>query len=117
MEDFNIENNDDILRRILNENYKPLKKIINDKTLKEIGDRVVVLDYSSVTHLDGEMLCDEDYDEVINIKYYIVIATNKKVTFTTLSNIEYKQDLIIVNPETKKQYRVISRHIRIYYQF
>ena len=113
--EFNFDN-DEILRRILKENNRPLAKVINNTEYKDIGDRVVVLDYSSVSHLNGEELFPEDYDRVEEMKekdeYYIVIETGKKVLFK-----RYMQDLVIVNPKTNEQFRVPSRHLRIYRRF
>jgi len=106
--------NDDIIKRILREHGRPLKKIINNTEPKDVGDRVVVLDYSSVSHLNGEQLDDTDYDKIDMSEnaYYIVIETRKKVVFK-----DYLQDVVIVNPRTNEQFRVVSRHLRIYRRF
>lgn len=106
--------NDDIIKRILRQHGRPLKKIINNTELKDVGDRVVVLDYSSVSHLNGEQLDDTDYDKIDMDEnaYYIVIETRKKVVFK-----DYVQDIVIVNPRTNEQFRVASRHLRIYRRF
>lgn len=106
---------DDLIRRILKEGNRPLnEKITNDRTVKEIGDRVVVLDYSSVTQLNGDEL--ESYDDIDldNYDYYIVIDTGKRVVYNTPHGRVYKQDLVIVNPKTNQQLRVTSRHTRLY---
>jgi len=107
--------NDEIIRRILKQHNRPLK-VINNTEYKDIGDRVVVLDYSSISHLNGEELFPEDYDRVEEMKakdeYYIVIETRKKVLFK-----KYLQDMVIVNPKTNEQFRVASRHLRIYRRF
>ena len=113
-DDFMNFNNDEIIKRILHQHGRPLKKIINNTEPKDVGDRVVVLDYSSVSHLNGEELNDTDYDK-IDMKedsYYIVIETRKKVVFK-----DYVQDIVIVNPRTNEQFRVESRHLRIYRRF
>jgi hypothetical protein len=111
--EFNFDN-DEILRRILKQNNRLLKEIINNTETKDVGDRVIVLDYSSVTHMNGEELCPEDYDNIIrmNDEYYIVIETNKKVLFK-----KYMQDIVIVNPKTNEQFRTTSKHLRIYRRF
>jgi len=113
--EFNFDN-DEILRRILKQNNRPLKEIVNNTETKDVGDRVIVLDYSSVTHMNGEELYPEDYDKITEMKdrdeYYIVIETNKKVLFK-----RYMQDIVIVNPKTSEQFRTTSRHLRIYRRF
>ena len=114
MEDFTNFDNDEIIKRILRQHGRPLKKIINNTEPKDVGDRVVVLDYSSVSHIDGEELDDTDYDK-IDMKedaYYIVIETKRRMAFK-----DYLQDAVIVNPRTNEQFRVASRHLRIYRRF
>ena len=114
MEDFTNFDNDEIIKRILRQHGRPLKKIINNTEPKDVGDRVVVLDYSSVSHMNGEELDDTDYDK-IDMKedaYYIVIETRRRMTFK-----DYLQDVIIANPRTNEQFRVASRHLRIYRRF
>jgi hypothetical protein len=118
MDDFNYNfNNDEIIRRILREHNRPLK-VINNTEFKDVGDRVIVLDYSSVSHLNGEPLDAIDFDKIdeanLMNNYYIVIETGlrKKVLFK-----KYMQDLIIVNPRTNEQFRVASQHLRIYRRF
>ena len=116
MDDFNYNfDNDEIIRRILREHNRPLK-VINNTEYKDVGDRVIVLDYSSVSHLNGDELFPEDYDRVEEMKanneYYVVAETGKKVLFK-----KYLQDLIIANPKTNELFRVASRHLRIYRRF
>jgi len=114
MDDFINFDNDDIIKRILREHNLPLRKVINNTEPKDIGDRVVVLDYSSVSHMDGEELDDTDYDKIdmSENSYYIVIETRRRISFKS-----YTQDVVIVNPKTNEQFRVESRHLRIYRRF
>jgi hypothetical protein len=108
-------NDDDIIRRILRENNRPLK-IVNNTERKEIGDRVIVLDYSSASHLDGESLDVQDFESIdetnLMNNYYIVIETGRRISFK-----HYVQDVIIANPRTNEQFRIASRHLRIYRRF
>jgi hypothetical protein len=111
---FDSLDSEEIIKRILREHSLPLKKIINDTEPKEIGDRVVVLDYSSVSHIDGEELDDNDYDNIDTMEdgYYIVIETKTRIPFKN-----YIQDTIIVNPKTNEKFRAVSRHLKIYRRF
>jgi hypothetical protein len=85
-----------------------------DPERKEVGDRVTILDYSSCTHLNGQELDSEQDEEMqFNIMtYFIVIETRQNYQYNTLYT-NYKQDLIIVNPLTKKKFRIISGHVEI----
>jgi hypothetical protein len=105
---------DDEIKKILEGSNKPARVITNDREVKEIGDRVIVLDTSSVSHLGGEEIDPEDICEK---DYFIVIDKNKRVEYTTLTGNVYKQDLVIVNPKTNWQFRVVSRHVKIYLMF
>ncbi len=84
----------------------------SDSGIKEVGDRVNILDYSSVTFADGNVLLDTDYEDFDTDCYFIVIAVNQNHSYESFLII-YDQDLLVVNPLTKKQYRVTSRHTRI----
>jgi len=83
----------------------------HDQYIKEIGDRVSVEDYSSMTHENGMELDFPDFDELFDVKYFIVIAVRQKIVFTS-KYADYKQDLLIVNSKTNKQYRIISGHCK-----
>jgi len=91
---------------------KPVRKIIvNNTEPKSIGDRVEILDFSSLSNKNGEEVENiEEIDE--NVKYYIVIETNEKFKFKN-----YVQDVVIVNPKNNEQYRIASRHLKIYRRF
>lgn len=94
-----------------------VNNVIDDKhrnhEIKEIGDRVQIIDLSSTTHEDRNELDFVDYDELDDVIYFIVIAIRQKQQFrTSFSN--YLQDLIIVNSKTNKQYRIISGHCKIF---
>lgn len=90
-----------------------------DYDKKEIGDRVIPIDSMSISHVNGSKFEFDDYVEYDNYKffaqdkaYYIVIATREKATFSS-SYKTYHQDLIIVHPKTKKQYRINSLHVKL----
>lgn len=91
-----------------------------DYNKKEIGDRVIPIDSSSISHVDGSKFNFDDYVEYddylflnSNNAYYIVIATGEKSKFSSLHE-TYLQDLIIVHPKTKKQYRINSLHVKLF---
>jgi hypothetical protein len=85
-----------------------------DPERKEIGDRVMTLDYSSCTHLDGQTL-DSEADEEMQFNmetYFIVIDTRQKFSFDAVYMV-FKQDLIIVNPLTNVKYKINSGHVKL----
>lgn len=111
MEDFFDIFSDDDMNSVLNSPGNDT----NDYNTKEIGDRVSVLDYSSVSHDNGNELEPDDYEKITDKDYYIVIATRQKNTKKRLNSVlEYKQDLIIVNPKTNEKFRIASKHIKLY---
>jgi len=83
-----------------------------DTQKKEIGDRISVLDYSSMSYLDGEAPYSEDYDKFINDNYFIVIETGLKFQYRNRFK-KYLQNIIIVNPKTNKQYRISSSYVKV----
>ena len=103
----------------LNEINEVLDNIgYRDPHKKEIGDRVDILDYSSVTHIDGQEL-DSEADEEMqfnSVAYFIVIETNQiyniNIKYQYIHKV-YKQDLIIVNSLTNLKYRVNSGHVKL----
>lgn len=105
---FNIS--DDDVNNVLNSPGKDTKKDDDvNYDIKEIGDRVTILDYSSVTHEFGEELDPDDYDNITDKDYYIVINKNKKGKYHS-----YTQDLLIVNPKTNKKFWIASKHVKPY---
>lgn len=94
------------VRKVCDEDFR-------DHAIKVIGDRVKIIDYSSVSHRTGEELNDADFDELYDHDYLVVIETGQRVLFKT-KHCEYKQDLIIAHPKTKKLYRVISGHVKLH---
>ena len=85
-----------------------------DPERKEVGDRVDILDYSSVTHMNGREL-DSEQDEEMQFNmmvYFIVIETGQRYVHDAYYT-KYRQDLIIVNPHTNLKYRVNSGHVKI----
>lgn len=90
----------------------------NDTQRKEVGDRITVLDFSSLSHVDGTMLESLDYDKFIEgskmtKRKMIVIKTGQRAEFESFT-CTYKQDLVIVDMLDKKQYRIASRHVKLF---
>jgi len=84
-----------------------------DSRRKGIGDRVLIWNYSSISHINGNDPYSDDYEEIINSKYLIVIETGQKNVFDALF-IQFTQDLVVVNSATNKQYRISSEHVKLY---
>lgn len=91
----------------------------HDKTKKEIGDRIILIDFSSVTRFDGSELYiigvinDVDNDHVLNVDYFIVAETRQKYEYKSVLK-TYVQDLVIANSKTNQLYRVNSGHVKQY---
>ena len=101
---FNLEEINDVLDNI---KYRNIER-------KEIGDRVTLLDYSSVTHMNGREL-DSELDEEMQfntLTYFIVIQDRQRIEYDALYT-KFNQDLIIVNPLTRVMFRVISGHVKL----
>lgn len=79
---------------------------------KDVGDRVNVIDFSSVSHKQDFALDAMDLEDLDFNTKFMVVETNCKVYFKTEHH-EYKQDLIIVDLSTKKYYRTISGHVKL----
>ena len=106
MKEFNELFNLDEISEVLDDKYR-------DTETKEIGDRVQVIDYSSVTKLNGEDLDCFDEDMQFDARtYFIVIETRQRVKYDAYYTI-YTQDIIMVNPHTKKQYRANQGHLTL----
>lgn len=84
---------------------------ITDFTKKGIGDRVTILDYSSISRLNNKLPLNKE--DLYNVQYFIVIDDYLKHKFTS-NNITYIQDIIIVNPQDKEMYRICSRHTTLF---
>ena len=98
--------NADEIEQALHDKYR-------DTGLKEIGDRVGVIDFSSVTRLDGSDIDELDEDMQFNIlTYFIVINTRQRHPYFA-GWINYNQDLVIVNPRNNMQYRAFSGHVTV----
>jgi len=95
------------------ENKIPLVFDCNSPIQKEVGDRVTISDYSSVTNLNGIELAPWDYDDFNDDDYYIVIADKQQNRYDSYF-VVYMQDLVIVNPKNNIQYRVSSRHVKLF---
>jgi len=85
-----------------------------DPYFKEIGDRVVIIDHSSCTHLNGlELDSEQDEEMQFNFMTYFIVIENRQKHIYDAFYVKYNQDLIIVNPLTKKLYRINSGHIKL----
>ena len=104
--------NDEIDKILKQSGRSPLSGFVNNYETKEIGDRVRIIDYSSISDIKGNDLDPDEYYLMHPDDYYIVINTRqrveKKIPFG-----RFKQDLVIVNPKTNQQYRVSSLHVEI----
>lgn len=84
-----------------------------DNTKKEIGDRVQVLDYSSVSHKNGLPLDFGDADDLDGFTIFVVIDTSKKIKFKTIFG-DFIQDILMVDTKTNRQYWAVSKHLKIF---
>lgn len=119
MEDYINENN---INEFFGNTVNKLENLLMnhyDYDKKVIGDRVVPIDSSSMSHINGDKFEFDDYieyDDYVYLKpnaYYIVISTGENAIFTS-SYKTYKQDLIIVRTDTMKQYRINSLHVKLF---
>ena len=98
----------------LDEINEALHEKFRDPNIKEIGDRVAVIDYSSVTRIDGSEIDESDEDMQFNADmYFIVTQTHQRAIYDAYYT-KYIQDLVIANPQTKMEYRVTSGHVTHY---
>ena len=101
---------DEEIRRVLNKSNKTIDEFI-DNDRKEIGDRVKVIDYSSMSYIDNQFEHD-DYDNIDTDAYYVVCEIRQKNVLNTKIS-SYKQDLIIANPLTKILFKIGSKHVKL----
>lgn len=99
-------------------NLDEVNDVIQDKfrdtEVKEIADRVQIIDYSSVTRIDGSDIDELDEDMQFDADiYFIVIKTQEKHPYDAVFT-KYNQDLVIVNSYTNMEYRVASGHVTLY---
>jgi hypothetical protein len=107
MEDFKHLFNLEEINEVLDNKYR-------DPYPKEIGDRVSILDFSSVTYMNGRELDLED-DEQMNFNFiteFIVIETRQNHQHDAYFK-KYRQDLVIVNSITNTRFRVNRGHVKI----
>lgn len=98
----------------LDEVNEVIQDSFRDPDTKEIGDRVQIIDYSSVTRIDGTDIDELDEDMQFDADiYFIVIATRQKHPYDAVFT-KYNQDLVIVNSYTNMEYRVTSGHVMLY---
>jgi len=103
MEEFSHLFNPDEINEILENKHR-------DPVTKEIGDRVTILEFTSVTHLDGTEL---DPDNEMNFgTSFIVIETRQNYHYDAHFK-TYRQDLVVVNLLTTRRFRVNSGHVKI----
>lgn len=107
MEDFSHLFNLEEINEVLDNKHR-------DPCVKEVGDRVSIIDFSSTTHLNGLEL-DYEHDVEMNFNtmtFFIVIETRQNIMFDAYFK-TYRQDLVIVNPITNKRYRINSGHTQL----
>lgn len=102
------------MEEYFNNPFKELEEIrLRDHSRKDIGDKINVINFSSVSHINGDDLDTMDLEGLDFNTYFLVIQTNCRVLFKTEYH-EYKQDLVIADMQTKKQYRVMSGHVKLF---
>jgi hypothetical protein len=100
----NLFDNEEI-EKVLHEQHR-------DTVTKEIGDRVAVIDFSSITRHDGsDIAYDEDmvFDDFM---YFVVIETRQNSPYKC-GILNYNQDVVIANPKNNMIYRAFSGHLTI----
>jgi len=107
MEDFNNLFNLDEINKVVDSKFR-------DAVVKEIGDRVQVIDYSSVTRLDGTDIDELDEDMQFDADVYFIVIQTRQKHCNDVGYTVYNQDLVMVMPQTKMEYRVNSGHVSIY---
>ncbi len=103
----------DAINSVIEENW--------DDRVKEVGDRVVVWDGSSLISIEGESAYINE-EPFTTSKYMIVAAVDQKTRMVScvsdveddVFDIEYLQDLVVIDLPTKQKYRVSSDHVKIY---
>lgn len=110
---------EEILQRIerLNEEIAEIKQIIaenRDNRTKEIGDKVKVWASSSLTDMEGEERLVVNPPFTVR-DYFVVTGIQQDATHTDgyENSIEWRQDLVVMNPETEEKFRVSSKHVKI----
>ena len=98
----------------LDEINEAIHEKFRDPNVKEIGVRVAIIDYSSVTREDGSHIDESDEDMQFNPDmYFIVIEKHCRSEYDAYYT-KYNQDLVIVNSQTNMEYRVTSGHVTPY---
>ena len=93
-------------KKVIKENYDPRNK--------EIGDRVIVWDFTSFTDENNNAFEGSDIAvNFKNIQYFIVIETKLKNVLKLFDDYEIYRDILVVNPITNKKYYVSSNAIKI----
>lgn len=101
---------DEEIRKVLSQSNKTIYDF-QDYSKKEIGDRVKVIDFSSMSYIDNQFEHD-DYDDLDSNTQYVVCNTRQRNVLNTKVS-TYKQDLIIANPKTKVLFKISSRHVKL----
>ena len=99
-------------------NLEEINEVLDNKHrdpyVKEVGDRVSIIDFSSTTYMNGLEL-DLENDEEMNFNsmtFFIVIETRQNIMYDAYFK-TYRQDLVIVNPFTNRRYRINSGHVTL----
>lgn len=99
-------------------NFKEINEVLENKyrdnVIKETGDRVSIIDFSSTTHFNGQPL---DYgfedEEQFNFNTELIVIETRQTRIYNAYYINYKQDLVIINTITNKKYRICSGHVTL----
>jgi len=96
-------------------NLEEINSVLNERRdpyTKELGDRVVVNDFSSATYLNGDPIDYETGVEACFNTEFIVIETRQNISYDVHFTI-YRQDLVIVNVRTDTRLRITSGHLTL----
>lgn len=93
------------IEQVLEENH--------DLDKKEIGDRVICMDFTTITRLDGSDFDESDTQMQFNSNIYLIVIADKQKSHYDSAFAIYNQDLIIVNPKTNIKYRAFSGHVKL----
>jgi len=95
--------------------HDEIEKVLHERhrntDVKEIGDRVAVIDFSSVTRFDGSEIDEYDEDMQFDILTYFIVIGTRQTHLYDAGFLHYNQDVVMVNPKTKMQYRACSGHL------
>ena len=81
------------------------------KTSIDIGDRVKVFDFSSLSHENGETPALDEFNTILTPSTMFIVIDVRRKNLYHSGLVVYPQDIVIVEPKTKKKYRVGSYHV------